>query len=109
MSNEQDPPNAIDFDAAISGDLMTIAKFQTKSCVVCRRLDPGLKAMAGQLADKLALVDVDAEENASVAERYNIQSVPTLILFKRGAELDRCSGFQSTNMLRAWIAPYLDA
>ena len=109
MSNEQDAPNAIDFDAAIHGETMTIAKFQTKSCVVCRRLDPGLKAMAGQHADKLALVDVDAEENAAVAERYNIQSVPTLILFKDGVELDRCSGFQSTSMLRAWIAPHLDA
>ncbi len=88
--------------------MMTIAKFQTRSCVVCRRLDPGLKAMAGQLTDKLQVVDVDAEENATVAERYNIQSVPTLVLFKNGVELDRCSGFQSGSMLRDWIAPHLD-
>lgn len=88
---------------------MTIAKFQTKSCVVCRRLDPGLKAMAGQLADKLQVVDVDAEENPPLADRYKIQSVPTLVLFRDGVELDRCSGFQSGSMLRDWIAPHLDA
>ncbi len=86
---------------------MVIAKFQTKACVVCRRIEPGLSGIAERMADKLRVVDVDAEENAALAERYNIRGVPTLILFKHGNEVTRCNGFQSAGMLRDWLAPHL--
>jgi thioredoxin-like negative regulator of GroEL len=103
-------PEATDsaaFDQAIAGSGMVIAKFQTKSCVICRRLEPGLKAVSEQLEDQVSVLDVDAEENAALAQRYNILGVPTLILFKGGAELGRLNGFQSAGMLREWLAPHL--
>ena len=49
-----------------------------------------------------------AWDDASLAERYSVQSVPTLILFKDGIEVTRCNGFQSTSMLRDWVAPYVN-
>ncbi len=97
------------FDEIVGGEDPVVAKFQTKSCVICRRLEPGLKQLADRSSGKLRIVDVDAEENAKLAERYNIRSVPTLILFKGGDERTRCQGFQSTSTLREWAAPHLDA
>jgi thioredoxin len=95
------------FDEMIGGDDLVIAKFQTKACVICRRLEPGLKQVRERVAGGLRIVDVDAEDNAELAERYGIRGVPTLILFKDGDELTRCNGFQSTSMLREWIAPHV--
>jgi len=97
------------FDAAVAGSDLTIAKFQTKACVVCRRLEPGLRQLRDRAAGALRVIEVDAEEVPAVAARYNIQGVPTLILFQGGDEIARCNGFQSTSMLRAWIAPHAGA
>ena len=96
------------FYDAISGDGMVIAKFETRSCVICRRIEPGLKAVAGREGIGLDVLQVDAQEVAQLAERYGVQSVPTLILFKNGNELSRCNGFQSVGMLNAWLAPHIE-
>jgi thioredoxin 2 len=55
----------------------------------------------------LQIVDVDSEDVAEVAARYNVRTAPTLILFKDGEEVARCNGFQSIGMLREWAAPHL--
>ena len=86
---------------------MVIAKFQTRTCVICRRLEPGLKQMTDRLNETLRVIDVDLGEIAELGERYNIRAVPTLILFSNGRELTRCNGFQSGSMLREWVAPHI--
>ena len=63
--------------------------------------------MIGGLTTALHVMDVDAEENVELAERYEIRGMPTLILFKDGRELTRCNGFQSASMLREWITPHV--
>jgi thioredoxin-like negative regulator of GroEL len=100
-------PDIASFDKAIGGDGMVIAKFQTSTCVICRRLEPGLKQMTERLKETPRIIDVDLEEIAELGERYNVRAVPTLILFSNGGELARCSGFQSSSMLRDWIAPHI--
>ena len=86
---------------------LVIAKFQTKACVICRRLNPALKQLMDRSPELERLVNIDAEENIALAERYNVRAVPTLILFDGHRELTRCNGFQSTTMLREWINPHL--
>ena len=108
MDTNRDPVVTAALDAALNGDGLTIAKFQTRACVICRRLEPGLKAVAEQMVGKLRVIGVDAEANPSLAERHNVHGVPTLVLFKGGTEIDRCNGFQSASMLRDWLAPHLD-
>lgn len=109
MSGFESVADTAAFDAMIADRAPVIAKFQTKACVICRRLEPGLKQVAERMPDALRVVDVDAEDNAGLAERYGIRGVPTLILFKDGDELTRCTGFQSAGMLREWLAPHLGA
>ena len=107
MSNVQTVSDASEFDAALGGNTMVITKFQTRNCVICRRMDPGLKAMAERLTDRLRIIELDAEDHAGLARRFGIQGVPTLILFKNGKEVSRRSGFQSGGMLNEWVAPHL--
>jgi len=107
LTGFQDATDTATFDAAIGGGDMALVKFRTKSCVICRRIEPGLKGMAERMPDTLRVFDVDAEENAALAERYSVHGVPTLILFKNGEEVARCNGFQSASMLRDWVAPHV--
>ena len=107
MSPFTDASDTDVFEATIGGDAAVIAKFQTEACVICRKIEPMLAAVAKPLEGRLAVVDVDAEKNPALAERYNIRGVPTLILFKNGAELGRHSGFMTASMLRAWLAPHI--
>lgn len=106
MSGFEVATDATAFDELIGGDDLVIAKFQTKACVICRRLEPGLRQLGERTPSLLRIIDVDAEDTVELAERYNVRGVPTLILFKDGDELTRCNGFQSASMLRDWIAPH---
>ena len=95
------------FNAVIDRDDLVVTKFQTAACVICRRIEPALMATSERLGEKLSIYNVDAEQSPFLSERFNVKSVPTLILFRKGEEIDRCSGFQSTSMLNGWIAPHL--
>lgn len=107
MSDIEIATDSADFDAAVGGGALVIAKFQTKACVVCRRLEPGLKQTLDRTEAALRVIEVDADEITEVAARYGIRAVPTLLLFRNGDELSRCGGFQSVSMLREWLAPHL--
>ena len=108
MSDVETVTNAAAFDEATTSSGLVIAKFHTKSCVICRRLDPGLKQLIERTPELNRVVSVDAEEISALAERYEIRSVPTLLLLKDGRELARCNGFQTTTLLRDWISPHLN-
>ena len=94
------------FEDAIAGDDLVIAKFETRACTVCRQIEPALRQLRDRSEGALRIMAVDAEDYAALAERYEIRGVPTLMLFRRGRELARCNGFQSTRMLREWLAPH---
>ena len=55
----------------------------------------------------MRIVDIDSEDVAALAARYNVRAAPTLILFEDGVEVARCNGFQSVSMLRAWVTPHV--
>jgi thioredoxin-like negative regulator of GroEL len=107
MSVFADATSTPAFEAAIADGRAVIVKFQTEACVICRKLEPMLAAVAKPLDGALAIVDVDAERNPELANRFHVRGVPTLILFKAGGEVDRKIGFQTASALRAWLAPHL--
>ncbi len=96
------------FESAIGG-APVIAKFQTESCVICRKVEPMLAAMAKRLEGKISVVNVDAEKIPELAARFSIRGLPTLILFKDGGEVGRRAGFVTAAALRSWVAPHIDS
>ena len=84
----------------------SIADFFTKSCVLCRKVEPMLAAVDG--AGGTAAFGIDAEENRELAAEYDVRGVPTLLLFHRGELIDRKVGFVTAKELRTWVAPYLE-
>jgi thioredoxin 1 len=60
---------------------------------------PILKEVANELGDRIKVIKIDVDQNSEIAGRYNIQSVPTLIVFKNGKQIWRQSGVVSKNQL----------
>lgn len=59
--------------------------------------------LANEMSSEAKFAKVDVYENNDLAVRFGIQSIPQLILFKDGAEIDRLVGYQSKSRLASWI------
>ncbi len=76
----------------LSANVLTLVDFYSDSCVPCKRLSPVLAEIEEQYAGEVKLVKVNINFDASLAEQYEVQSVPTLIFFKGGEEIARLNG-----------------
>ena len=72
-------------------------------CGPCRMVSPALEKLAGELAGKLKLVKVNADENPMVSRRFEVQSIPTLVLLLRGEVVDKQIGALPEHQLRSWL------
>lgn len=72
-------------------------------CGPCRMVSPALEKLAGELAGRLKLVKVDADDNPEVSRRFDVQSIPTLVLLVQGEVVDKQIGAQPEHRLRTWL------
>jgi len=73
-------------------------------CGPCRNFAPVYEQAAKQLEPKLRFAKLNTEDQQQVAGRWNIRSIPTLILFNAGKETARVSGAMSLQQLTQWLA-----
>ena len=76
-------------------------------CGPCRMVSPALEQLAGELAGKLKLVKVNADESPQVSGRFEVQAIPTLVLMHRGEVLDVQVGAAPAPRLRSWLTEKL--
>jgi thioredoxin 1 len=87
------------FDSLIEGSRPVIVDFHALWCSPCKIQSPILKELASELGDRIRVIKVDVDQNNEIAGKYNIQSVPTNIIFKGGKQVWRQSGVASKNQL----------
>jgi thioredoxin 1 len=75
---------------------VVLVDFSAEWCGPCRRMKPVLKSLASDF--KVVMVDVD--KSRALAARYNIRSIPALMIFKNGRVVKRFSGVTSESTLR---------
>ncbi len=93
-------PGTEHFDEMIAGDLPVLVDFWAEWCGPCKRLEPELEAIEQELEGRLSLAKINIDEEAAVARRFNVMSIPTLILFSGGQEKLRLTGLRSRSELR---------
>lgn len=71
---------------------IVLADFYSDSCVPCKRLSPVIAEIEEQFGDKAKFVKININFDAELAEKYEVQSVPTVVFFRNGEELSRLNG-----------------
>ena len=83
------------FDSIINDSKPVIVDFHALWCGPCKVQSPILKEVASQLGNSVRVIKIDVDQNSSLSAQYQIQSVPTLIVFKNGKPVWRQSGVVS--------------
>ncbi len=96
-----------DFNQIIAEDRPTLVDFFATWCEPCRAQAPILEDVKTRVGDKANIVKIDIDKNQSLAQIYNVRSVPTLILFKNGDVVWRESGVQMADELERKIDEHL--
>lgn len=95
------------FNDVIAGKKLVLVDFFATWCQPCKRMHPILEEVKGGLGDRIRIIKIDVDKQNEIAAQFNIQSVPTLALFRNGELLWRVSGVVPKSELLATIDPFL--
>ncbi|HEX2992040.1 MAG TPA: thioredoxin [Anaerolineales bacterium] len=99
---------AQDFDREVlQSDRPVLVDFWAPWCAPCRMVAPTLEALAREKSTALKVVKVNVDENPGLASRYRAMSIPTLLIFKGGREVDRWVGAQPEPVIRSRVARWI--
>jgi len=106
MMEEYSKPVRLDessFDAFIAEHENVVVDFWAEWCGPCRMIAPMLDELAKEYAGKVRFAKLNVDEARSVAHRFSISAIPTLIFFKRGKPVDAIIGAYPKSELKRWI------
>ena len=91
----------------LESDQPVLVDFWAPWCGPCRVVHPILEEIAAERESELRIVSLNVDDNQQTAARYEVLSIPTLILFKDGAEAKRVVGALPKRRLEAELEPAL--
>ena len=80
------------FDEAVRGEKPVLVDFWATWCGPCRMIAPAVEEVAADFEGRAVVGKVDVDEQGELAMRYGVMSIPTVIFFKDGKEIDRKVG-----------------
>jgi thioredoxin len=87
--------------------LPVLVDFWAAWCGPCRLVAPTIEQLANELRGKVKIGKLDVDANQVTAARFHIQSIPALLIFKNGQEVDRIVGVQSKEAILQRLRPHL--
>ena len=92
MVNEPFHLTDANFEETINKNPIILVDFWAGWCGPCRALAPTIEELAKELAGKVLVAKLDVDENPATAEKFQVYSIPTVVLIKDSSEVDRIVG-----------------
>lgn len=95
--------NMSSFNEIINGDTPVLVDFYADWCAPCRMMSPILQQVAREMEGKVKVIKIDVDKNGEAAQKYGVRSIPTLILFQKGAMKWQGVGVMQADQLKSII------
>ncbi len=98
------PINESSFESeVVNSDLPVLIDFWAEWCGPCKEISPLLDEISNEMKDKIKIVKINIDDNPNIPSQYGVQSIPTLIIFKKGEPVATKVGSSIKTELISWI------
>ncbi len=91
------------FNEIIDGNDLVIIDFWAEWCGPCKEMNPILEEVSSEMEEKIKVLKINIDENPNIPNKYGLQSIPTLIIFKKGEAISTKVGASIKSDLITWI------
>ncbi len=90
-------------EKVLSSDKLVLCDFWAEWCGPCKQISPILENLAKEFENEVTIAKINIDDNPDIPSKYNIMSIPSLLLFKNGELISTQVGLQEQTVLSDWV------